>query len=62
VLFGRAAVAAGDLEEEENEEEEHAQDAESGQESVVGDGAAEDGFESLVAVEGFEEGVEHACD
>jgi len=53
---------AGDLEKEEDEEEEHAEDAESGKEFVVGDGAAEDGFEGFVTEERFEEGVEHACD
>jgi hypothetical protein len=56
------ASRAGYLEEQKNEKQEHAEDAEGAEEFVVGDGAAEDGFEGLVAEEGFEEAVEQACD
>jgi hypothetical protein len=61
-LFGFLAAFSGDLKKQENKKEEQAQDSDEAQGFVVGDGVAEDGFEGLVAEEGFVEGIKHACD
>jgi hypothetical protein len=50
------------LEKQENKEEKHAQDAQEAEGFVVGNAAAEDGFEIFVEEDGFVEAIEHAED
>jgi hypothetical protein len=50
------------LKNQENKKEKHAQDSQKAESLVVGDAAAEDGFEGFVEEERFEEAVEHAED
>jgi hypothetical protein len=58
--LGFLVALFGDLKKQENKKEEHAEDAQEAEGFVVGDAAAEDGFEGLVAEEGFVEAVKHA--
>jgi hypothetical protein len=59
-LFGFFAAFFGDLEKQENKEEKHAEDSQEAEGLVVGDAAAEDGFEVFAEEEGFVKAVEHA--
>jgi hypothetical protein len=48
------------LKKQENKKEKHAEDSQETEGLVVGDAAAEDGFEISVEEEGFVEAIEHA--